>query len=120
MATNRRALKRVRVYRGEHFWSLMFGAATDDPTPPSVELLRELWEAGGRSAVLDSPTFQKAGWRAWAFWQFDFPDDLKKQIEAGADLLTEMEILELSGFARPGERDAYEVAEAEAEAEDAA
>jgi hypothetical protein len=123
MPTRRKAKVRRRPYRYEHFWDLLWGPKPDDPNAPSRELLEELWESGGRSQVMGSTFDTKPGVRPWAWWQFDFPQELKDEVEENPDLIKArrgeeraMEILEYYGFARPGEREAFEREKREKEA----
>jgi hypothetical protein len=118
MPTRRRAKSRQRKYDGTHFWNLMYGPSPDDPKAPAPEFLRELWESGGREAVMNSGTFRLPGFRPWAWWCFSFPDELKREAEriAGEDPAAfpdDVAVLEWAGFAKPGEREEYDERERE-------
>lgn len=78
MPVKRRAAKR-RDYRGEHFWDLLLGPTEEDEKASPKELL-ELWERGGRDAIMNS-SFRKPGWRPWGFWFFDLSDRDYRRIE---------------------------------------
>jgi hypothetical protein len=77
MATRRRALKRRRHYDGKSFWELLWGPAPWKGNALSVDELREKWESGGREAVMGSYFDTKPGVRPWAWWKWDFPDELQ-------------------------------------------
>jgi hypothetical protein len=118
MPTTRRLKSRRRPYRGEHhYYDLLWGPCDDCPGPtPTVETLRDVWEHGGREYVMRWAETWRPGFRPWAWWEFDFPDEYKRAAErkgiASPDRFP-MEILEAFGFAREGERAAYDRAQAE-------
>jgi hypothetical protein len=114
MPTKRRHPKKRSVYRGEHYWSLLWGPSPDDPKAPTVEHLRDLWESGGREDLMNSYFDNKPGFRPWSYWQFDIDDKTKRRLEADTNVINEMDCIDALGIARPGERDAWLVDQREA------
>jgi hypothetical protein len=99
----RRRRARAR-YDGTHRYKLLWGPGDDDEA--TLELLRELWNAGGRDEIMHGH-FQKAGFRPWAFWHFDLSDDDEAALES-AGARTEAEAILALGVDRPGERETIE------------
>src|SRR5262245_53266538 len=109
--TKRRASGTRKRYRPERYYDLLYGPLRDDPNAPAVDDLRDAWEGGGREDVMGSPEGWRPGFRPWAWWAFDFPDECKREAELlgiAAPKLHSMALLELAGLARPGEREAYD------------
>ena len=66
-----------------------------------------LWQHGGREYVMRFPDHWKPGFRPWAWWIADYPDELKRKAERAKNPPDVMTLLHWSGDARPGEREAW-------------
>jgi hypothetical protein len=84
---------------------LVTGAADDDPNAPSLATLERAWkEEGARAAILDPGcTFQRVGWRPWAWWRFELSAAQKAAGEASG-LETQAELLMHLGLCQRNER----------------
>jgi hypothetical protein len=114
----RRRRTRARPkYDGTHRYDLLWGPQDDDEG--TLALLEELWNAGGRDELMHG-SFQKAGFRPFAFWHFDLSDadiDTVEGCRCDAEAILQLQI------DRPGEREvieregivAQQIAELEAE-----
>ena len=109
MPTKRRPKKRTRHYDGKGIWDLLWGPSPWQQNALTEDELIELWNSGGREAIMGSYHDQRPGFRPWAAWVCDiWPEICHAATAAGMvpSKVTEAEIILWAGIDRPGEREA--------------